>query len=385
MLQQKGWMNFTLNNNHKLLNALIAKKKAWLEESIAFFTEKSNVNLSTFSEESASAIELVKGPVRAFLRYDSDAISLSREVHKKLREEVPQNHQLKHVTLPYAIIHWPGDHSEKGPMHKDGYYYIKRFYTNWVPLNDTHHDGIAVMENSHYVQHPIARRLRLPAFLPATQIIKPKMDTGQFLSWHGAVDHEGLINTTQEITVALVVRFTDTPIMLDATQRVAELDKWQPQEGGMNFTEFLRIANSLFDSITLQNNMDVSASSSWMPAFEQIEDRVKKLNLSDIDRHKMAVVLTLWAQRMQEKTNVLVFFLYAIALSNQAIYAVQQVLRYCLKHGPDKHAQEMMVYILKLHPYRQHGFVIEEQMHSANRTGSRIFVDVPANLPLLVV
>ncbi|HTF03034.1 MAG TPA: hypothetical protein VK826_03380, partial [Bacteroidia bacterium] len=297
------------------------------------------------------------------------------------RSQVEDQRSMQYCTLPYAIIHWPGDTSEKGPMHKDGYFYIRDFYTTWTPLNENTHEPLLINEYSHIRKGLLSRKLRLPSFAPSGVLVKPHIGLGDFIAWHGNTDHEGLLNTSKEVTVSLVFRFTSSPIMLESTQPCADLEHGKISSGELDVADFSRLTAKIFRQIE-EENKNVSLAYTDITALcNSIQSSVESWKLNRVDQHKIAFVLALWAQRMENRRDVKLFYLYACIASAHVLYPVQQVMRNLLNNSPESNAMNFAKWTIRKYPYKQHEFVLHEEIYTKNRNGGNMHVHIPENLP----
>lgn len=353
------------------MQSIIRRKNEWLTTSQQIVGEYFGATVDAYKEENLVALELAKGVTRAFLRYDPEVFSLGKSVYEQLKLQSGNINAISYSTLPYAIIHWPSDLSEKGPMHKDGYYYIRNFHTTWTPLNDCRHEAIAVVENSHHTPSLLARKLHLRQ--PDSRVVKPLINCGEFLTWYGNTDHEGLLNTSSEPTVAIVFRFTSTPILLEATIESSRLGPMETRSE-LNIISFSTRLLEIYEEAA-RLNYEKQLPERIDQLCEKVAADVASWKMTSTDRHKMASALTLLAQRMEGRQPVPAFYLYAAALSSHMVYPVQQLTNYLLNATTASNAGYWMRWVMARYPYLQHAHVLNERMAEWNRKKAYVYAD----------
>src|ERR1041385_546336 len=254
-LQELGWALDSHGLSPSVLSQLVERKNEYLQTAIREVQSASGVSFDRFDSDKVEDIGLAKAITRSFLRYDSNSFLLAKAVLGKLKSDYGLAEELRFVALPYPIIHFSYDTSETGPKHKDGYDYIDHFYTTWTPLNDCFHKPISVTEKTHRKDSFFLRQLRsrikfIDRKIQASKkIIYPDLSLGNFLFWHGTTDHEGLLNTTENITATLVIRFTSSPILYDVVLSCEALEKAEIKESTIDTVYFAKKMVRLFKEL----------------------------------------------------------------------------------------------------------------------------------------
>jgi len=177
----------------------------------------SELNIPRFwSVTDATDIEIRKAVLRSELRYSSTGIKLSSALASAVIEKIGNRQESKFHTLLYPIIHLPGDKAEEGGFHTDQIDRIK-LRTGWVSI--THYKYIPLRFipfgllgealSRRLLRHPIKTVTGVPI-----RAVK-----GEVLTWRGGFYHRGNLNTSTEISCAVVIRITDTPLFLEPTRR----------------------------------------------------------------------------------------------------------------------------------------------------------------------
>lgn len=388
-LQDSGWSM----KEHQLpaaeMEFLVRKKNEFLETAIHEVQAEFNVKFGKFDSDKAEYIELAKGITRSFLRYDSSSFQLAKAILKELHETYGLSDQLKYFTLPYPIIHFSYDTSEIGPKHKDGYDYIEHFYTTWTPLNDCFHKPLSITENSHKKNGFILRQLRArikfidQAFLATKKIIYPDIPLGKFLLWHGTTDHEGLLNTSKDITTTLVVRFTSSPVLYDVAISCEDLLTAELNESLIDTRYFTKRMITLFKEVDAFAKKEEQDQSSFEKFLENINCKIKEWDLSPAEWKRFAFVLGLWAQRMELKRNVFVFYLFAFTGAHDNFYVLQKCIGRILTLYGKKEAQQFINAVIEKYPGRQMNHVVKSALAIAGEKAEGIKVNYPAYVSVL--
>jgi hypothetical protein len=388
-LQDSGWSM----KEHLLpvadMEQLVKKKNEVLETAMQEVQAAFNVKFGKFDSDKAECIELAKGITRSFLRYDNSSFLLARAILKELHKTYGLSEQLNYFTLPYPIIHFSYDTSEIGPKHKDGYDYIEHFYTTWTPLNDCFHKPLSITENSHKKNGFILRQLRArikfidKAVLATKKIIYPDIPLGNFLLWHGATDHEGLLNTSKDITTTLVVRFTSSPVLYDVAISCDDLLTADLNESGIDTRYFTKRMIALFKEVDAFAKKEDEEKSAFGQFLENINGKIKEWDLTPAEWKRFAFVLGLWAQRMESKRNVFVFYLFAFTGAHDNFYVLQKCIGRILAVYGKKEAQQFINTVVEKYPGRQMNHVVESALAIAGEKAEGIKVNYPAYAPIL--
>ncbi len=347
-LQKTGWGLDKHGLSDENMNLLIQKKEKYLQISSAEVQKEFGVTFTAFENEKVEYIELAKAITRSLLRYDVTSIELTKSIYKKLKSSLGLTDVLNYCTIPYPIIHFPFDTSELGSKHKDGYNYIKHFYTTWTPLNDCFDQPVAIVENTHKNVNRVVQRLRYEFKFIATAIdatkktVKPDLRIGEFLTWYGTTDHEGMLNKSHDVRVALVVRFTSSPIMLDGTLNTSDLEQLTMDQTATDTNELVKKFIRIFKEVRQQAEQSSNESTSFESLVLSVEQHIKKWNLNSIELKQVSFMLTLWAQRMESKKDVFLYNLYAINCSPISLIALDKCITALFNRSEIKSVQELI-------------------------------------------
>ncbi len=347
-LEKTGWALDKHGLSAENMNQLIQKKEKYLQLSSSEVQKEFGVAFTAFENEKVEFIELAKAITRSLLRYDVTSIELTKSIYKKLKSNLNLSGELSYCTIPYPIIHLPFDTSELGTKHKDGYNYIDHFYTTWTPLNDCFDHPVAIVENTHKKINRIVQRLRYEFKFIATAIdatkktIRPDIRIGEFLTWFGTTDHEGMLNKTQDVRVAMVVRFTSSPIMLDGTLSTSELQEFSMDQKATDTNELVKKFIQIFKEVRQRAEQNPDESVSLESLIESVEEQIKKWNLNPIELKQVSFMLTLWAQRMESKKDVFLYNLYAINCSPISLIALDKCISALFNRSEIKLVQELI-------------------------------------------
>jgi hypothetical protein len=384
-LEENGWSLNSLKLPAATMDLLVQKKNEFLETAIREVQSEFGITFGKFDADQAEYIELAKGITRSLLRYDHCSFLLAKAVLKELKETYGLTGKLNYLALPYPIIHFSYDTSEIGPKHKDGYDYIDHFYTTWTPLNDCFHKPISVTEKTHLKNGFFLRQLRArikfidKAILATKKTLYPDIPLGNFLVWHGTTEHEGLLNTAKEITTTLVIRFTSSPILYDVALSCEDLLNAELQENNIDTRFFtLKIIRLFKEADAFAKQMD-EQEIPFEKLLENVNEKIKDWDLSTAEWKRFAFLLGLWAQRMESKRNVFVFFLFAFMGAHDNFYVLQKCIASVLKSYGKNAAQKFIRLMLDKYPGRQMNHVIKSAIAIAGENAAGIKIDYPDN------
>ena len=388
-LQDSGWLLDTHGLPAASMELLVQKKKEFLETAIREVQSEFNITFEKFDNDKAEFIELAKGITRSLLRYDNTSFQLAKAILNKFRETYGLSAQINYLTLPYPIIHFPSDTSEIGPKHKDGYDYIDHFYTTWTPLNDCFHKPLSITEKTHKKNGFVLRQLRARikfvdnALLALKKTIYPDISLSNFLIWHGRTEHEGLLNTTNETTTTLVVRFTSSPILFDVALSCDDLAAAKLNENKIDARDFTKKVITCFKEIDAFSKTLKEKNFSFDKLLENVNGKIKEWNLSPAEWKRFAFVLGLWAQRMESKRDVFVFYLFSFIGAHDNFYVLQKCIgRVFQLYGKDD-AQKFIRSVLEKYPSRQMNHVIKNAISNAGEKAEGIKIEFSDNVTFL--
>ncbi len=388
-LQDFGWSLGAHQLPTESMDLLVRKKNEFLETAIHEVQSAFNIRFEKFDADKAAYIELAKGITRSLLRYDCASLVLAKAILKELEKTYGLTYELNYFTLPNPIIHFPFDTSEIGPRHKDGYDYIEHFYTTWTPLNDCFHKPLSITENTHskngFVLRQLRSRIKLidNAIIASKKIIYPDIPLGKFALWHGRTEHEGLLNTTKEITVSLVIRFTSTPALYDVAVSCIDLKAAALNDIGIEPRYFTKKAIRLFKEVDEFAKVVESEHPSFQKLFESIQEKIKEWDLPADECKRLGFVFGTWAQRMEQKRNVLVFYLFAFTGAHDNFYVLQKCITHIFSLYGKTDAQKFMRMMVTKYPGRQMTHVVKSAIAMAGEKAAGIKIDFPRNEALL--
>ncbi len=370
-LADNGW---ALGEHHlpkEIVNLLVRKKNEFLETSIREVGAAFGVSIEVFDAENTEVIELAKGITRSLLRYDACSFLLARAVYTELNKKYGIENEVKYVAIPYPIIHYALDTSEIGEMHRDGYDYVEHFYTTWTPLNDCFHKPIAVIEKSHLKNGFILRQLRARIkrfdkfILSRKKKIYPDIPLGQFAIWYGSTFHEGLLNKSEIIATALVVRFTNTPILFDLAFPIKDLMEATIIPTEVNCLEFTKKMIQCFKEIEIISKNSLSEKDSFETILLTIQQKIESWKFSAEDAQRFAFMIGLWAQRMESKRNVLLFYLFSFLSAHNNFYVLHKCITMGIRNYSIHSMEAFINSIIKKYPCIQMNHVVQNAISLA--------------------
>ena len=162
---------------------------------------------STWSEEDFFQIESKKVLIRALLRESVYSKDLLSDVIENYKKSSFFDNKIKWCTKLYPMIHLSNDRSEA-----IGYHYDKigknKFFTSWIPITNYSYSALSYVKYSQFF-HSLLSRLIIK--LRLTKIFSKKIfvDRGDVLLWNGNMIHQGNLNISKEITLAVQMKFTE--------------------------------------------------------------------------------------------------------------------------------------------------------------------------------
>ena len=388
-LQEKGWSVDAHGLSPEVWNLLVQKKNEYLQVATREVQSAFGVSFDRFDSDKAEAIELAKAITRGLLRYDISSFGLAKAVLKRLKENYGLADELNYLALPYPIIHFSYDTSEIGPKHKDGYDYIDHFYTTWTPLNDCFHKPISVTEKTHRRDGFLLRQLRARLkfidrmILASKTVIFPDLPMGKFLVWHGNTDHEGLLNTTKDITTTLVIRFTSSPILYDIALSCDDLEKAELKEEMPDPVFFTRKMISVFREIDGLARKEEAAPASFDDLLAGVRRQISGWELSGAEWKRLAFMLGLWAQRLEAKREVFFFYFFAFLGAHDNFYVLHKCITAILRLYGKEATQKFIHFVIENYPSRQLNHVIKSAISLAGEKAAGIRIDYPETFNFL--
>ena len=136
--------------------------------------------------------------------YSKDLLS---DVIENYKKSSFFDNKIKWCTKLYPMIHLSNDRSEA-----IGYHYDKigknKFFTSWIPITNYSYSALSYVKYSQFF-HSLLSRLIIK--LRLTKIFSKKIfvDRGDVLLWNGNMIHQGNLNISKEITLAVQMKFTE--------------------------------------------------------------------------------------------------------------------------------------------------------------------------------
>jgi hypothetical protein len=388
-LKKFGWVLAEHNLQKEMMDDLVLKKEVYLESAIQAVQKEFNITFSKFEGEKIEYIELTKAITRSLLRYDPSAIGLAKAVLNQLNNTFGLTNEVRYCTLSYPIIHFPFDTSELGTKHKDGYHYIEHFYTTWAPLNDCYNKPLAITEKTHQSQSKIIRKIRnrLKVIDKISdryrKVIKPDIKKGEFMMWYGSTDHEGLMNTSDAITIAMVIRFTSSPIMFEGSLSTKELAAYQTEKTASDPNELIRKFISIYKEIRNHQAFFSTDKTEYHNLLLQVKSKIASWSLTGNDLKKLSFMLTLWGQRLENKMDVSLFYFYAINCAHDSLYSLHKSLQFLLNTFSIASSQKFVDMVMSECPSIQAGQIIKDILKEDKAQEVKMKIDNEQKLPLL--
>lgn len=188
-----------INNDQTVLNTVLDYEN-YFEDifKVIDFPQK-------WKKEMSFEIEVKKSFLRGLIRYSQSSIKLVERIRKISKEKFDENDNLNWLSLPYPMIHLPGDQIESGVYHYDGKQ--KNFYTCWIPLINYEYNSLSFFKfQNKFIDliSPILVRSNLCKMLSSQ--IRGKQ--GNIFFWTGNHIHKGNLNTSNKTSIAVQFKLT---------------------------------------------------------------------------------------------------------------------------------------------------------------------------------
>ena len=159
--------------------------------------------------------EIEKSLLRLELRYKSEYLLLISKLAKQVIEDNSNPFKLckfNYISLSLPIIHFPYDFSEAGTLHND---YVACHEDGmriaWLPYTDYKYPGVITKSKLiRWITHLIGKRIGTKLFLNFPDIpIRKNHKSGEWLMWNDTFIHRGIVNSSDTISIALIIRFSN--------------------------------------------------------------------------------------------------------------------------------------------------------------------------------
>jgi hypothetical protein len=353
-LETNGWEKQSGIFDYPVSDLLLWKKsmiESWVRaEMNDQYLKGLNYSLLT-NIEKVTMLEIQKSIMRTLLKHDWRSVQLAQDIAKRVKERYPH---LKYVTQAYPIIHFPDDNNETGQVHTDGQSYAGAFLTTWTPLNRCDHRPIAVTD------------------LATGEMVTPEPEEGEFLMWWGHTPHEGLLNRSSKVHIAMVIKFTEKPLLNERTALVDELievdaKKLYPDEPDTDTWIFIRssIAFLLGHYNDFNPNLVFGSTSGYIlgriDSYEKFQAMMILMEEKEIIRKRLSFMLALFAQRLEPHylmKDIIGYYCNSIAMYRDSFLGLQKVVDYMPKNR-DNNGFDFATEFMRLYPSKQARFSID--------------------------
>ncbi len=388
-LQKNGWAIASHKLNKEILADLVEQKNKFLNISREEVEKEFNISLFKFESENIEYIELYKAITRALIRYEPKSFLLAQAVWKELKNTFKLS-EIKYLGLPYPIIHLPEDTSEPGRRHRDNVEYIKSFYTTWTPLNNFFHQPLTITEKTHRKNNFFLRQLRIrfkfidKFILSRKRELRPDFHLGEFGVWHGTTYHEGLLNKSGDITIANVTSFTDSPIMSGLVMTTDYIEKYTPLKITVDTDGLVKKIISSFKIVEGEMREATHKNKNLNKLVGNVRSNIKGWGFSPTELRYFAFVCVLWAQRLEAKKDVNIFYFYAFFSCQENFLALHKCIAYSISHYKNEEVSSFANSVLNDFGSLQAVFEIKEAIRLSGEIGKNIKVNYPEKAELLM-
>ncbi len=207
---------------------------------------------------------------------------------------------------------------------------------------------------------------------------------GEFLTWHGKTEHEGLLNTTNKPHVALAIRFTSSPIMSESTLSVEEIENYVPVEIGVFSRSLVKKIIQTFEEIRHRiAHVGCGEARDLNKTVAEIRAHIKTWDFSKEELKRLSYIFGLWAQRMESKGDVSVFYLYSFFCGADNYFFLRKCIRHAIAQFNSNESENLINSILRDFPNEQVAYVIRDSIKISGELGEKIKVRYPKRLELL--
>lgn len=205
-------MSPTKINYDKKIFEIVSDYKNYFDETVEYINFP-----KIWEKEKSFEIEIKKSFLRGIIRYSRPTISLIEQIRNISNNKLIKNDNLNWISLPYPMIHLPGDKVESGVYHYD--YWQPNFYTCWIPLMNYEYNSISYFRYKNKFIDFISPLLIRSKFcdLASSDI---KGSQGNIFFWDGRQIHRGNFNTSNKICMAVQLKLTKNIYLYEQTSSV---------------------------------------------------------------------------------------------------------------------------------------------------------------------
>ena len=241
----------------------------------------------TWKKEQSFEIEIKKSFLRGIIRYSQPTISLIERIRNISKNRFDENDNLNWMSLPYPMIHLPGDQIERGVYHYDDRQ--NNFYTCWIPLINYEYNSLSFFKFQNKLVElfsPILLRSNLCEVASS----KIKAEQGNVFFWNGKLIHKGNLNTSNKTSMAVQFKLTKDVYVYEQTSSLHK--KIDLNENFMNFSKS-EIQN-LFDEY-YEINLEIKKDQDNKDYKKAIKNILKNFNKKSLP---ISFALSLLSQRI---------------------------------------------------------------------------------------
>jgi len=151
--------------------------------------------------------EVKKSLIRALLRESAHSKNLLVNIIENFKRSSFYDERIKWCTKLYPMIHLSNDRSEAMGFHYDKIGNSK-FFTSWVAITNYDYPALSYVKYSQLFHSLLSRliiKLKLTKILAKNIFVK----RGDVLLWNGNMIHQGNLNISKKITLAVQMKFTE--------------------------------------------------------------------------------------------------------------------------------------------------------------------------------
>jgi hypothetical protein len=257
------------------------------ELEVYFFKLIKYFKLNNFwKEDDFFQIEIKKSLIRALLRESVYSKNLLLSIIENYKNSQFFDEKIKWCTKLYPMIHLSNDRSEA-----IGYHYDQigknKFFTSWIPITNYNYPALAYVKYSQFF-HSLLSKLIIK--LRLTKIFSKKIlvNKGDILLWNGNMIHQGNLNISKEITLAVQMKLTEKKFK---HEKSIDLDRLESDLLYKNL-DIDSLSTNFKDIIYYSQNLKTS-----------IEENISKISIylkNNLNNHQpvLSFALSVLAQRI---------------------------------------------------------------------------------------
>ena len=202
-----------------------------------------------WDSKNTSETEIKKSFLRGILREHHLTHRLTKCVINSLND-VSSEKDLKWITKFYPMIHLSNDNLEsEEKLHYDSDN-DSVMYTCWVPITDYKYSALNIFKYENFLINLLKKILTKSIFFNKFTF-SPSLKKGNLLLWSGNRLHKGNLNTSNQITCALQMKFLKYPYLFESSFNIQNKEYKNFEDDNVNYLKIYDDYINLLDTVNL--------------------------------------------------------------------------------------------------------------------------------------